>query len=129
VLKGLGAGAVVAGGGVAVWQLAGDDGGTDGRPPSETTQAPATPDPASSLGDALVVIGRQYLDRYPDEADRQLLLDALPALEGQVPERPGQGLRVLADQAMADHGSGDVVDLGGWVLSRTECRAAALYAL
>ncbi len=46
-----------------------------------------------------------------------------------MPERPGLMLRVLAPQVVADHESGAIVELDGWVLSRTEARAAALYAL
>ena len=127
VLKGLGAGGVVVGGGLVAWRLLDDDGGSvEG---GSTTTAPPPPDPASSLGDALVAVGGRYLEEHPAEADRDALLAALPALEGRVPEHPGQGLQVLADQAAADHEAGDVVVLDGWVLSVTECRAAALYAL
>lgn len=124
LLKGIGAGAVLVVGGVAGWQLLGDDGAGP-----TTTTAPPPPEPASSLGDALVAVGSRYLAAHPDEADRATLLAALPQLQGQVPERPGQALRVLADQAEADHEAGEVVALDGWVLSRTECRAAALYTL
>ena len=58
-----------------------------------------------------------------------MLLAALPALDGAVPERPEQGLRVLAPQASEDHVTGEVIELDGWVLSLTETRASALYAL
>ncbi|HYF45141.1 MAG TPA: twin-arginine translocation signal domain-containing protein [Acidimicrobiales bacterium] len=126
VLKGVGAGVVVVGGGLAGWRVL-DDGGDEGGGGPTTTAPPA--EPAATLSDALVALGGRYLADHPDEADRGVLLDALPALDGRVPERPGQALRVLADQAAADHGAGDVVEVDGWVLSRTECRAAALYAL
>ena len=46
-----------------------------------------------------------------------------------MPERPGPVLGVLAPQAEADHVAGDLVALDGWILSVTESRAAALYAL
>jgi hypothetical protein len=121
---------VVVGGGLAGWQVLGEDGGgsEDSGSPTTTTTG-AAPTPASSLGDALVVLGSRYLAQFPDESDRATLLEALPALGGRVPERPAQALRALADQAVADHEAGDVVTVDGWVLSRTECRAAALYAL
>ncbi len=109
------------------WQLLDDDEGEAGSASTSTTRPPT--EAPSSLAAALVAVGTRYLEVTPDEADQQVLLDALPALNGEVPERPGAGLRVLAPQAAADHESGDTVDLDGWVLSRTECRAAALYVL
>jgi hypothetical protein len=123
VLLGLGGVAV---GGVVGWKLL-DDG--DEAAETTTTTGPPPPEPTSSLGDALVAVGGRYLEDHPDEADVDVLLAELPALDGAVPERPGQALGVLAEQAAADHEAGDVVQLDGWVLSVTECRAAGLYAL
>ena len=125
VLKGLGAAVVVVGGGVVGWQLLDDD----DAPASPTTTEPPPPEPTSSLAEALAAVGGRYLEVAPDEADEQVLLAALPALDGTVPERPGQGLRVLAPQAAEDHATGEVIALDGWVLSLTETRASALYAL
>ena len=125
VLIGLGAGGVAVAGGLAGWQLLGDDDGST----ASTTTAPRQPEPASTLSEALVAGGGRYLEEFPDEADQDVLLEALPPLEGQVPEHPSQALPVLGPQASADHEAGDVVVIDGWVLSRTECRAAALYAL
>jgi hypothetical protein len=116
---------VVVAGGLIGWRVLDDDGSGE----ATTTSTAPPPAPTSSLADALVAVGGRYLEEHPDEADQAALLAALPALDGEVPDRPGQALRVLADQAAADHASGDTVDLDGWVLSRTECRAAALYAL
>lgn len=121
-LRWLGGAALLTTGGLVAYR-AFDEGG--GEPSSSTT----TTLPSASPHDALVVVGGRYLAEHPDEADRERLLAALPALEGEVPEHPLQGLQVLADQAAADHRTGDVVELDGWVLSLTECRAAALYAL
>ena len=126
VLKGLGAGGVVVVGGLAVVRLVDDEGDESA---ATTTTAPPPPEPASSLDDALVAVGGRYLEEFPEEADQDQLLDALAPLEGRVPERPGQALQVLGPQAVADHEAGEVVLLDGWLLSRTECRAAALYAL
>ncbi len=126
VLKGLGAGGVLVGGGLVGWRLLdGDDEGTD----APTTTAVPPPDPTSSLSAALVAVGGRYLEEFPEEADRDRLLAALTPLDGRVPERPGQALQVLEAQAEADHEAGEVVTVDGWLLSRTECRAAALYAL
>ncbi|MET1041506.1 MAG: twin-arginine translocation signal domain-containing protein [Acidimicrobiales bacterium] len=124
VLKGLGAAAVVVGGGVVGWRLLDDD---DAPAAPATTEPPL--EPTSSLAEALAAVGGRYLEVAPDEADEQVLLAALPALEGTVPERPGQDLRVLAPQASGDHATGEVIVLDGWVLSLTEARASALYAL
>ena len=125
VLKGLGAAAVVVGGGVVGWRLLDDD----DAPAAPATTEPPPPEPTSSLAEALAAVGGRYLEVAPDEADEQVLLAALPALDGTVPERPGQDLRVLAPQASEDHTTGEVIELDGWVLSLTESRAAALYAL
>jgi hypothetical protein len=125
VLKGLAAGGVVVVGGAFVAQQVRDD---DAPAPPATT-APPPPEPRSTMGDALVAVGIRYLEDVPEEADQAFLLEQLPALEGTVPERPGPMLGVLAPQAVADHTIGDLVELDGWVLSRTEARAAALYAL
>ena len=125
VLKGLAAGGVVVVGGALVAQQVRDD---DESAPPPTT-APPPSEPRSTMGAALVAVGTRYLEDVPEEADQAFLLEQLPALEGTVPERPGPMLGVLAPQAVADHTAGDLVELDGWVLSRTEARAAALYAV
>ncbi len=128
VLKGVAAGGVVVvGGGLLGWQLLADD--DEPGDAAESPNRPRPPDPPASVRAALVAVGTRYLEVEPDEADRDELLAALPALDGEVPERPAEALDVLAEQAAADHEAGEVIELDGWVLSRTECRAAALYAL
>lgn len=89
------------------------------------------PDPGAdvSVDAALVALGRRYLDAHPDEADEAVLLDALPALGGQAPSDPATQLAVLSEQVAADYADDDLVVLDGWILARTEGRAAALYAL
>lgn len=125
VLRGLAAGgAVVVGGGLVARQVL-----DDGEVVAPTTTAAPPPEPRSTMGDALVAVGTRYLTDEPQEADEAFLLDQLPALEGTVPERPGPMLGVLAPQAVADHTAGEMVELDGWILSVTEARAAALYAL
>lgn len=124
VVKGLGVGGVILGGAVVGWQVL-----DDGAAPPATTEPPPPPEPWTPLGVALVAVGRRYLDAVPEEADRDVLLAALPALGGTVPADPATGLAVLAPQVAEDHAAGETVVLDGWVLSRTEGRAAALYAL
>jgi len=65
-----------------------------------------------------VALGRAYLQRYPDEAVPNRLAKLVPA---------DPVLRIR--QVRADFVAGQVVTLGGWILSRTECRFCALHAL
>ena len=75
-------------------------------------------DPKSTTDDRHVALGRAYLRRYPDEGSQRRLVELVPA---------DPVLR--ARQVRADFAAGRVVTLGGWVLSRTECRYCALHAL
>lgn len=131
VLRGMGAGGVVIVGGLVGWRILEE--GEPAAPPTSSTVPPPPParmaDALVAMADALVAVGTRYLETYPDEADQEVLLDSLPALQGEVPTRPGLELQGLAEQAAADHVAGAVVELDGWILSRTECRAAALYAV
>jgi hypothetical protein len=77
-------------------------------------------------------IGHQFLREHPNEADRDRLrgLLALPSFAGDLPwteiARHRARLRAIHRE---DFRSGRVVDLGGWMLSLTELRLAALVAL
>ena len=81
-----------------------------------------------------VVLGRLYLNRYPDENS----LDAL-ALHLPLQIRTGGGVDhdtesgALHDQVRSqirrDFESGNCVRIDGWVLSRTEARVCALATL
>lgn len=75
-------------------------------------------DPESTTNNRHVALGRAYLQRYPEEASQYQLARLVPA---------DAGLR--AHQVRADFVAGEWVTLGGWVLSRTECRYCALHAL
>ena len=70
-------------------------------------------------------IGRAYLQQYPDEANRDTLLGALPPGWAST-DADWSG---LLDQVGQDYASGSVVTLDGWELSRTEARASALTTL
>ena len=70
-------------------------------------------------------IGRAYLQQYPDEANRDTLLRALP----QGWASTDADWSALLDQIDRDYSSGSVVTLDGWELSRTEARASALSTL
>ena len=73
-------------------------------------------------------LGRAYLARVPGEARRDRLESALLERIGPEPDP-----RTLGDDLrraiVEDFTSGDTVQLGGWVLARTECRLCALAAL
>ncbi len=58
-----------------------------------------------------------------------MLLAALPALGGSVPTDPATQLAALREQVAADYEADEVVELDGWLIARTEGRAAALYVL
>ena len=79
VLKGLAAGGVlVVGGGLVAREVLDD---ADPAPPPASSTVPPPPPPAS-MADALLAVGTRYLEADPDEAEQELLLDALPALQG-----------------------------------------------
>ena len=79
-------------------------------------------------------IGTAYLGVAPDEGSVDVLLAAL-APAGQSPEEwwTAVGVRELRltvrTAAHADFVAGDVVDLEGWQLARTEARLAALFVV
>ena len=116
----LGGGALVAAG-VGVARVAGDDGDSDSGTASEPTDVPADV--------ALTALGERYLREVPAERDEAVLLAALPALGGSVPTDPATQLAALREQVAADYEADEVVELDGWLITRTEGRAAALYAL
>lgn len=97
-------------------------GATEGLRSTSAAAAPAAR--AASRG-SIARIGRAYLQRYPDEANRDTLLGALPpgwaSGDAHWPD--------LLDQVGQDYASGSVVTLDGWELSRTEARASALTTL
>ena len=68
--------------------------------------------------DRHVVLGRAYLQNYPDEASQSRLARLVPS---------DPFLRTF--QVRSDFAEGQVVTLRGWVLSRTECRYCALQAM
>lgn len=73
------------------------------------------------------LIGKAYLSAYPDERDRILILKELlgPAkLRG-----PGDLRRRIAKCREEDFIKGEVVVVDGWILAKSEARAAALTVL
>jgi hypothetical protein len=81
--------------------------------------------------DAARRLGRTYLDEHPDEAgaarlERLLLESSARWSRAQAPVDP-EVLRTLARrESRRDYAAGRVVPVGGWYVSRTEARLAAL---
>jgi hypothetical protein len=76
-------------------------------------------------------LGVEYLTRYPDEADRSILLGHLAGLVS-LSALMGDDDRAVAgfnDRLRRDFAEGDIVRMGGWLLSRTELRLCALAAM
>ncbi|MEJ2611800.1 MAG: hypothetical protein P8179_17415 [Candidatus Thiodiazotropha sp.] len=92
---------------------------------------------AETIGypDAARHFGRIYLEGYPDEAKIELLVEridvGLIAEQGQdmSHEDPLRLAKHLDDQVRSDYCSGEVVRVDGWLLSRTEARIYACFAL
>lgn len=98
--------------------LAGRDDGPE--PDREPAVAPIP------LLEALVVLGTAVRATHPglaDEADEVIGPDL--TAEG-VREDPARALGSRRDQIAADYAAGEVLDVDGWILSRTECALAAL---
>jgi hypothetical protein len=74
-------------------------------------------------------VGEAYRAAYPDEDDRALLERELPDLDGARGAELEDRLRLLDERVRQDFADGDVVLVDGWLLARTEARAAALVSI
>jgi hypothetical protein len=76
-------------------------------------------------------LGVEYLTRYPDEADRGILLGHLGGLVPLAALLGGDDRAVAGfnDRLRLDFAEGDIIRMGGWLLSRTELRLCALVAI
>jgi hypothetical protein len=122
-LLGGGAAAVLVGGTVVLRSQDDDGDSTDPIPDP-------LPDDAARL-QGIALVGARYREQVPEEATRDALLAAIPMPE-QLPDTPDaleEELGARRDQIRAEFGSGDVVEVDGWQLSRTEARLAALISL
>jgi hypothetical protein len=77
-------------------------------------------------------IGRVYLAKCPEEAGASaltpLILSSLSLEEGDVAGLEFQALSAkVAMRVRSDFEQGDIVDIDGWILSRTETRLCALW--
>ena len=72
------------------------------------------------------MLGQRYLDAHPEDADRETLRRAL----GLDPsDSEATRLARIDDALRRDLEAGNVVDIEGWQLTRTECRLYAAVAL
>lgn len=74
-------------------------------------------------------VGIAYLMKFPEEKDAAKLNALLAAAVAATAARTTGHEPILSQKISDDFASGEVVSIDGWVLSRTECRAFALYAL
>lgn len=96
--------------------------------PATTTAVTPNTTPSSipiitdEVTNGVIAVGRAYLQQEPSEADLDTLLRALPALDGDV---------VTAARGLitADFKTRNIVTIDGWVLARSEARAAAVLTL
>lgn len=82
------------------------------------------PDP-SAVRDALAVVGARALALHPSLAGS--LPDGVSAAQAR--DAPDTVLASLAGRIADDFAEGAVLDVDGWVLSRTECQLAAAVAV
>jgi hypothetical protein len=91
-----------------------------------TTSATAG-DPDAAVAAALARIGRRYLEITPAERDPATLRAQLGAFA--TPADALAHAAALERAVRRDFTRGDILALDGWILSRTELRVAALFAL
>jgi len=75
-------------------------------------------------------IGEWYLHHVPDEASADQLTAAIAAgLPGGLTGTDAHLRNALADRVRDEFAAGDVVQLDGWIVARTEARLCALCAV
>lgn len=85
-------------------------------------------------GSSAKVIGEEYIRITPEEADKEILLNLIcsvhPNWRTDLIKADRNMLRkMLRDQKVRDFESGSVIKIDGWILSRSEVRLRALFAL
>jgi hypothetical protein len=75
-------------------------------------------------------LGRAYLERHPDETREDalvsILLDGIPPEDAAIRESLAS---LLGERNRRDFEAGDVDELDGWIVGRTEARLYALASL
>ena len=79
------------------------------------------------LPDSMREIGKEYLNNYPEERSRSILLNRIQSRINVINGRPhNPSWAELRELIMDDFQTDELVYLKGWALSRTEARLAAL---
>jgi hypothetical protein len=80
--------------------------------------------------DASVVVGRKYLEKVPEERSEAWLVDRVFGGKGLI---MSDGFPLLKAQVLRlrqqDFVRGDLIEIDGWLLARTEARLCALAAI
>jgi hypothetical protein len=85
--------------------------------------------------DATSYFGRLYLERYPEEAEIERLLERIDKeligefSQGMHSDKPQLLAEHLDKQVRSDYRRGEVVRVDDWLLSRTEARIYACFVL
>lgn len=81
----------------------------------------------------VMTIGESYRKTRPTEEHAGDLIKLLTGDDGSESERKSMGLRArrrwLKRQVRADFASGQLIEIHGWLLSRTEARQCALFSI
>lgn len=75
------------------------------------------------------IIGQEYLIQYPNEKDMDALYTSLEVVPLHIGMEKSEVCFCLSEIIKNDYSNGDVINLQGWVLSRTELRLCALLSL
>lgn len=113
--------ALLAGGGVAALGVGALVRSRDDDPTGDDPAAPPV-----DAADALVALGAAVLAAHPTLLADPVAIDGIDPAEVQAD--PVAALVAARDRIEADYADGTVLDVQGWVLSRTECAIAALAA-
>ncbi len=114
---------VLAGGTAWLVRRDGSDDDPVPRPTFDTLPAAAADAPVfADVDPGVIAVGTRYVQTHPDDADLDALLDSFPEVDGD----PFVSAEALSRD---EFWRGDTVVVDGWVLARSEARAAAVIAL
>jgi hypothetical protein len=114
---------VLAGGAGWLVRRDGSDDSPVPRPAFDTLPAAVGDAPVfADVDPGVIAVGTRYVQTHPDDADLTALLDSFPEVDGDP-------LDAAATLSREEFRRGDTVVVDGWVLARSEARAAAVIAL
>lgn len=114
---------VLAGGAGWLVRRDGDDEDAVPRPTFDSLSPSGIDAPVfADVDPGIIAVGTRYVQTHPDDADLATLLDSFPAVDGD----PFEAAAALGRDEFR---RGDTVAVDGWILARSEARAAAVIAL